>query len=158
MAEDEVDVADFVAEGIVPSAEAKTREMLGLEVLGDGFEAVIGAGGTVLTVAIFAKNQLKIVAKDENISRVNLIKVGKSSDGQARIVVKSLGFDKNPVAIFEPEGVKLGLLPGEMLHRGVKIQRQKTVIMAGEVVFVPWVAEADDEFHKDIITYECCVG
>lgn len=50
-AEDEVDVADFLAEGVVAGAEAETAELIRIEVLEDGFEAVIGASGAMFAVA-----------------------------------------------------------------------------------------------------------
>lgn len=63
-----------------------------------------------------------------------------------------MGLDKDAVAVFEPEGAEFGLLPGEMLDFGIKIEGEKAVIMAGKIVFWTGVAEADDEFHEIIIT------
>lgn len=70
----------------------------------------------------------------------------------AGFVVESLRFEENAVAFFEPEGVEFGLFPGEIVDFGVKIEGEEAEIVAGEVVFVAGVAEANDEFHGVIIT------
>ena len=49
--EDEVDVADFFAERVVPCAEAEAWEVFGAEVGDDGFEAVVAAGRAFLSFA-----------------------------------------------------------------------------------------------------------
>lgn len=64
-----------------------------------------------------------------------------------------MGFDKNPVAVFEPEGVEFGFLPGEIFDFGIKIKCQEAEVVASEVVFWAGVAEADDEFHRYIIAF-----
>lgn len=33
---------------------------------------------------------------------------------------------------------------------GVEIKCEKPVVMAGEVIFVPWVAEPNNELHEKI--------
>lgn len=38
------------------------------------------------------------------------------------------------------------------MNFGIKIKGEKAEIMASKVVFVPWIAKANDEFHRDIIT------
>lgn len=103
--------------------------------LEDGFEAVIGASGTVLAVADGAEGELEVVANDEDILGCEFVKPGKSGDGEAGIVVESLRFDENGVTILAPESVKFGLLPVELVEFGIEIERQKAVIMARKIVF-----------------------
>lgn len=151
--EDEFDVAETLAKPWIISAEAEAREILGMEVFGDGFEAIVAAARTVSSVAEGAEGQLKIVADDEDVVRLDAVESGEVCDGDAGFVIESLGLDEDVIAVFEPNGVEFGLLPGLMLDGSIEIQRQKTVVVAGEVVFVAWVAETDDEFHGFIIAY-----
>lgn len=70
-------------------------------------------------------------------------------DGFAGIIVVGLGFEEDIVTRFEPEGVEFWLLPVEVMDFGIKIKRQKSEIVTGKIVFILWVAEADNEFHGD---------
>lgn len=152
-AENEIDVAEFLAEFIVPGAEAKTRKIGSMERFGDGFETVVAAGAALGAVAEAAERQIKIITNDQDVFEGDFVEIGEFGDGAAGIVIESLGFDKDLIAVFEPEGVEFGLLPGEIFDFGIKIKRQEAEVMAGEVVFWAGVAEADDEFHRYIIAF-----
>lgn len=134
-AEDEIDVADLLTERIIAGTEAEAAELVGFEVLEDGFEAIVGAGGAMFAVAQGAERQFEIIAKDENLRRLELIEMGESRDGETGIVVESLRFDEDGIAGFAPESVEFGLLPVELVNFGIKIERQEAEVMAGEVVF-----------------------
>lgn len=150
-AEDEIDVAKFLAEFVVPCAEAKTWKIGGAEIFGDGFEAVVAAGAAFGAVAEAVERQVKIVADDEDVFERDFVEIDEFGDGAAGIIVKSLRFDEDLIAVFEPEGVELRFLPGEILDFGIKIKRQEAEVVASEVVFWARIAEADDEFHRYII-------
>lgn len=119
--------------------------------LRDGFEAIITSAGASEAIASGAEVELEVIAKDENIGRWDFVKMGESLDGLAGIIIKSLRFEEDLVAVFEPESVHFGLLPVEMVDFGIKIKRQKPEIMASEIIFWAGITEADDEFHEDII-------
>lgn len=150
-AEDEFDVAEGAAEVGIVSAETEAGEVGGVEVASDGFEAVVAAAGAVEAVANFSEGEVEIVADDEEVARREFVEVEEGADGLAGFVVESLGFDEEAVAVFEPKGIEFRFLPIKMMDFGVKVKSEKTEIMAGEVVFVAGVAEADDEFHGVII-------
>ena len=95
MSENEVDVADLLAYGEVVGAETEARELVGAEMGGDGFEAVIAAAGPVFTVAEDAKLKVKVITDHENVLGGNLVEVGEGLDGLARFVVEGLRFDEN---------------------------------------------------------------
>ncbi len=122
-----------------------------MEGFGDGFEAVIPSTGTFFTKTQSAEWQVEIVANYENILRSDLVIMGEGLDGRAGSVVKSLGLDQEMIAGFRPGSVKLGFLPSKIMNLGVKIQSQKTKIMARKIILVSGIAEADDEFHRFII-------
>ncbi len=152
-AEDEVGVADFLAEVVVSCAEAKAGKIGSMEVFGDGFETVVAAAAAFGAVAQGAKGQVEIITDDEDVFEGDFVEIGKLDDGAAGIVIEGLGFDEDLVAVFEPEGVVFGFLPGEIVDFGIKIKSEKAKIVAGEVVFWAGVAKADDEFHEDIIPW-----
>lgn len=150
-AEDEFDVAEGVAEVGIVGAEAEAGEVGGVEVAGDGFEAIVAAAGAVEAVADFPEGEVEIVADDEEVARGEFIEVEEGADSLAGFVVESLGFDEKAVAVFEPEGIEFWFLPIKMIDFRVKVKSKKTEIVASKVVFVAGVAEADDEFHGVII-------
>lgn len=152
-AEDEIDITKFLAEFIVPGAEAKTRKISSMKIFGDGFEAVVAAGAALGAVAEAAERQVKIITNDQDVFEGDFVEIGEFGDGTAGIVIESLRFDKNPVAVFEPEGMEFGFLPGEIFDFGIKIKCQETEVVASEVVFWARVAETDDEFHRYIIAF-----
>lgn len=154
-AEDEVDVAKGAAEVVVAGAEAKAREIGGVERFGDGFETVVATAATFGAVARGAEGEVEIVADDEDVLEGDFVEIDELLDGAAGIVVESLGLDEDFVAGFEPEGVKLGFLPVEMVDFGIKIKGEEAEIVAREIVFGAGITEADDEFHEDIITCFC---
>lgn len=150
-AEDEFDVAEGVAEAGIVGAEAEAGEVGGIEVASDGFEAIVAAAGAVEAVADFSEGEVEIVADDEKVARGKLVEVEEGADGLAGFIVEGLGFDEEAVAVFEPEGVELWFLPIKMMDFSVKVKSEKAEIVAGKVVFVAGVAEANDEFHGVII-------
>lgn len=103
-------------------------------------------------VADFSEGEVEIVADDEEIARGEFVEVEEGADGLTGLVVEGLGFDEEAVAVFEPEGIEFWFLPIKMMDFCVKVKSEKTEIVAGKVVFVAGVAEADDEFHGVIIT------
>lgn len=151
MSENEVDVADLLAYGEVVGAETEARELVGAEMGGDGFEAVIAAAGPVFTVAEDAKLKIKVITDHEDVLGSDLVEASEGLDGLTGFVVEGLGFDEDGASLFQPDGAEFGLLPVKLMDFGVKIQRQEAEVVAGEVVLVAWVAEADDETHGYII-------
>ena len=147
MSEDEVDVADLLAYGGVIGAEAEARELVGAEMSGDGFEAVIAAAGPVFAVAKGAKSEVKVVANHENVLGGNLVKAGEGWDGLAGVVIEGLGLDEDGASLLQPDGAEFGFLPVKLMDFGVKIQRQEAEVMAGEVVLSARIAETNDEAH-----------
>lgn len=147
MSEDEVDVADLLAYGGVIGAEAEARELVGAEVGGDGFEAVIAAAGPVFAVAEGAKSEVKIVANHENVLGGDFVEVGEGLDGLAGFVVEGLGLDENGASLLQPDGAEFGFLPVKLMDFGVKIQCQEAEVVAGEVVLSAGIAETNDEAH-----------
>ena len=149
-AEDEIGVAELAPDGIIAGAKAETGEVAGAEVGDDGPEPVVATVGAGFAVAEGAKGEIEVVAEDENILGRNFIKLGKIADGQARIVVELLGFDKDTVAICEGESAMFGVgLPGEISNFGVKIEGQKAEVVTGKIVLVTGVAETDNKvFHR----------
>lgn len=113
----------------------------------DRFEAVVPSAGAVSAVAQGAEWEVEIVANYQDILRGDFVEMHEGLDSYAGIIVVILGFDEDTVAVLEPEGTHFGLLPVDFLDFGVKIQRQKAEIVAGEVVFAFGIAEADDELH-----------
>ena len=99
MSEDEVDVADLLAYGEVVGAETEARELVGAEMGGDGFEAVITAAGPVLTVAERAKLKIKVITDHENVFGGDLIEAGEGLDGLAGFVVEGLRLDENGASL-----------------------------------------------------------
>jgi len=119
-----------------------------MEIFGDGLEAVVAAATAFGAVAETVERKIEVVADDEDVFEGDFVEIGEFGDGATRVVVKSLGFDEDFVAGFQPEGVELGLLPGfEVVNFGIKIEGEEAEVVAGEVVFWARVAEADDEFH-----------
>lgn len=149
--EDEVDVAEFLTEGVVPCAEAKAWKVGCVEGFGDGFEAVVAATTASHAIAKTVERQVEIVADDENVLEGNFVKIDKFGNGATGIVVESLRFDEDFVAVFEPNGMEFGFLPVEIFNFSIKIEGEKAEVVASEVVFGAGVAEADDEFHEGII-------
>lgn len=150
-AEDEFDVAEGVAEVGVVGAEAEAGEVGSVEVASDGFETVVAAAGTVEAVADFSEGEVEIVADDEEVARGEFVEVEEGTGGLAGFVVEGLGFNEEAVAVFEPEGIEFWFLPIKMMDFSVKVKSEKAEIVAGKVVFVARVAEADNEFHGAII-------
>ena len=99
MSEDEVDVADLLAYGEVVGAETEARKLVGAEMGGDGFEAVIAATGPVFAVAESAKLKIEVITDHENVLGGNLVEVGEGLDGLARLVVEGLRFDENGASL-----------------------------------------------------------
>lgn len=99
-AKNEIDVAEFLAEFVVPGAEAETRKVSRMEVFGDGFEAVVAAAAAFGAIAKTVEGQVKIVADDKDVFEGDFVEIGKVDDGAAGIVVESLGFDEDFVAVF----------------------------------------------------------
>lgn len=151
MSEDEVDVADLLTHGGVVGAETEARKLVGAEMGGDGFEAVIAAAGPAFAVAEGAKLKIKVITDHENVLGGNLVEVGEGLDGLAGFVVEGLRFDEDGVSLLQPDGAELGFLPVKLMDFGVKIQRQEAEVMAGKVVLSAGIAEADDETHSYII-------
>lgn len=141
-----------MAEFVVPRAEAEAREIGRMEIFGDGLEAVVTTAAAFGAVAETVEWEIEIVADDEDVLEGDFVEIGEFGDGAAGVVVKSLGFDEDFVAGFQPEGVELGLLPGfEAVDFGIKIEGEEAEAVAGEVVFWAGIAEADDELHENII-------
>lgn len=78
MSEDEVDVAELLADGRITSTETKAGKILGLEMLNNRFEAVVPSTGAVFAVAEFAELEVKIITNHEEILRTELVKTEKS--------------------------------------------------------------------------------
>lgn len=121
LTEDEVDVAEFLADFGIVSAEAKARKIGRFKVFRDGFETVIAAATAAFAEAEGAEIKVEIVAEDENIARGEFIKTEEIGDGETGFVVKSLGFEEDFIAGFEPEGAHFGLFPGQIMSFGIKI-------------------------------------
>ncbi len=152
VAEDEVGIAQFGTESVVVSAEAEAGEVFCAEMLDDGFEAVVAASGAFLTGAKLAEGEVEIVTDGEDVGGRDFIEVGESADGEADVVVESLGFDEEGGSLFAPDGVEFCVgFPSEMVDFEVEIERKEAEVMAGEVVFLAWVTEGDDEIHERII-------
>ena len=100
MSEDEVDVADLLAHGRVVGAETEARELVGAEMSGDGFEAVIAAAGPVFAVTEGAELKIKIITNYENVLGGDLVEVDESLDGLAGFVVEGLRFNEDGVPLF----------------------------------------------------------
>ena len=150
--EDEVDIADFFSQSVISCPEAKPWEVLGAKILNDRFKTVVAAGGAMSALTDFTELEVEIVADDKNILWRDLIKVGKSADGCTDIVIKSLGFNNDGIALFLPDGIKfLVRFPLKAFNLEIKIKRQKAEVVASEVIFGTWVAKSDDKFHKKII-------
>lgn len=81
--------------------------------------------------------------------------MSESLSGDAGIVVEVLRFNKDIIFVFEPQGVKLGFLPSEIVDFSVKIEGEEAEIVASEVVFVSGVPEADNEIHEANYNWEC---
>ena len=144
MSEDEVDVADLLTYGGVVGAETEARELVGAEVSGDGFEAVIAAAGPVFAVAEGAKLKIKVITDHKNVLGGDLVEAGEGLAGLAGFVVEGLRFDENGASLLQPDGAEFGFLPAKLMDFGVKIQRQEAEVVAGEVVFGTRVAETND--------------
>ena len=99
MSEDEVDIADLLAHGRVVGAEAEARELVGAEMGGDGFEAVIAAAGPVFAVAESAELKIKVITDHEDVFGGNFVEVGEGLDGLAGFVVEGLRFDENGASL-----------------------------------------------------------
>lgn len=86
--------------------------------------------------------------------------MGEGLDGLTGIIIEVLRFKENVIRLFEPEGVKLGLLPVEMLELGIKIEQEKAKIVTSEVIFRTRITKPYNEFHENIIAYGGggCVG
>ena len=138
MSEDEVDDADLLVYGEVVGAETEARELVGAEISGDGFEAVIAAAGPVFAVAEGAKLKIKVITDHENVFGGDLIEAGEGLDGLAGFVVEGLRFDENGASLLQPDGAEFGPLPVKLMDFGVKIQRQEAEVMAGGVGFWGW--------------------
>lgn len=142
--EDEVDVAELCAELGVVSAEAEAGEIVGAEVVRNGFEAVVAATGAFGAVADGLERQVEIVADGEDVGGVDFVVIGEISDGEAGVVVEIAGFEENAVAIFEPDAVHFGVFPGEIVDFGIKIQGETAEIMARPVINISRVSESDN--------------
>ena len=147
MSEDEVDVADLLAHGGVVGAETEARELVGAEMSGDGFEAVIAAAGPVFAVAEGAELKIKVVTDHENVLGGDFVEVDEGLDGLAGFVVEGLGLDEDGASLLQPDGAEFGFLPAKLMDFGVKIQRQEAEVVAGEVVLSAGIAETNDEAH-----------
>ena len=100
LAEDEVDVAELLADFGIVGAEAEAGEIGGFELAGDGFEAVVPSAAAAFAEADLAKIEVKIVAEDENVARREFIEAHEIGDGEAGIVVEGLGLEEDFVAGF----------------------------------------------------------
>lgn len=66
MAKDEVSIADLSA-GRVVGAEAEAGEIFGVEVLDEGFKAIIAAGAAFFAETELTKGEVEVVAEDEDV-------------------------------------------------------------------------------------------
>ena len=153
MTEDEIDIAELLADGGVVRAETETGEILGAEAGGDGFQAVIAAAGAFDAETGFAERQVEIVANDRNMLGWNFVILCESLHSFAGVIIKNLGFEKNGIVGFVPEGVIFRLFPVKMMDFRIKIQEEKAEVVAGEVVFWAGITESDDKIHKIIVQY-----
>ena len=100
LAEDEVDVAELLADFGVVGAEAETGEIGGFELARDGFEAVVPSAAAAFAEADLAEIEVKIVAEDENVARREFIETHEIGDGETGVVVEGLGLEEDFVAGF----------------------------------------------------------
>lgn len=122
MTEDKIDVTEFGADFGIVSAKAEARKFGGAEVTRDGFEAVVATATAFGAEAQRAKRQVEIIANNQNIGGGNFIELGELGNSLAGIVIKSLGFNKNRVSLFEPDSVEFGVLPSEIVDLGIKVE------------------------------------
>lgn len=100
-----------------------------------------------------AEIEVEVVADDEDVFGRDFIELGEFLHSRAGEIVESLGFDKNGVGGFGVDGGELGgFMPGELAGFEIKIKSKKAKIMTSEVVTRARVAEANNQFHKSIIT------
>ena len=87
-----------------------------------GLEAVVSSCGAGLAVAEEAEVEIEVVADDEDILGWDFVKFGKIAHGEAGIVIKSLRFNEDVVALFAPDsGMFLVWFPAPALYFGIKI-------------------------------------
>ena len=99
MPENEVNVADLLTDGGVVGAETEARKLVGAEMGGDGFEAVIAAAGPVFAVAESAKLKIKVITDHEDALGGDLVEAGEGLDGLAGFVVEGLRFDEDGISL-----------------------------------------------------------
>lgn len=121
MAEDEVDIAEFGADCGVVRAEAEAGEVFGAEVGGDGFQAVVPSARAFSAETGLAERQVEIIANDRDVFGWDFVEMGESLDGFAGIIIESLWFDEDSVAVFIPKSIILRSFPVEMMNFGIKI-------------------------------------
>lgn len=123
LAENEIDVAYTLAKLLIAGAEAKAWEIFGAEMLNGGLEAIVAACAAPLAEADLAEWEIEIVANNENILRGELVKVAEAADTHALIVIESLWFYEENIAVLGDFGFELWLwLESEIMNFGIKIE------------------------------------
>ncbi len=147
--QNKINIANALAEIVVAGAKAKTWEIVGAKMRNGRFEAIIAAGATPLAEANLAELEVKIVADDQEILWCKLVIIANELKALADVVIKSLRLNEKRLAVLVIEhAVLLVFFPCKATKFRIKIQRQKTEVVTREIVFLAWITEAGDYFHK----------
>ena len=141
-------VADHFAGLAATDADFKARKDIGPEMLNDGFDPIVTTRRAFFAEAERAERQGDIVVDDQHLFGWPLVEGEDLVNGAAAQVHKRLRFQQNRAAAGEFGEVALPLrsrLESRAFCGGQAIQYHESHVVAGVLVLLAGVAEADDE-------------
>ena len=141
-------VADHLAGFAAADAELEAREDVGAEVLEDGLDAVMAAGGAFFAETKGAEREGDVVVDHQDLLGCPFVEGEDLVDGTAAQVHERLGFEQNRAGVRKFCEVALPLGSGLKCDAGCcgeAIEHHESHVVAGFFILSPGIAEADDQ-------------
>ena len=146
--------------GLGTDTDLHPGEVLASQLLDDGLDAVVAAGGAVLAQAQLAGLQGDVVKEDDDPGGGDLEEGGELQDAPAGEVHIGLGLEQEELAgggiDLGVEALELQLVDLDTQLFGDAVDGPEAGVVAGLLIFPAGIAQADDEpvslfFHSSII-------
>lgn len=144
------DVADHFAGSGGSDADFQARKGVGVEVLEDGFDAVVAACGAFFPEAEGAEGQGDVIIDDEDVFGRPFVKGQDLLQGAAAEVHERLRLQKECPVSGNLREVALPLRDGLEAGSGVSgqpVEHHEADIVAGAFILASWIPESDDELE-----------
>ncbi len=142
------DMADHFAGLAAADAELEAGKCVGAEVLEDGFDAVVAAGGAFFPEPQAAEWQRDIVVDDEHVGGGPFVEREDLLDGAAAEVHKRLRLEQDGAGARQLGEVTLPFRDGlerDAFCGGKAVEQHETDVVTGVFILPARVAKADDE-------------